>query len=171
MNKYITPTSVLLVFVVGFLWLKAYDAGVRDRALAEARYDSIQAITKTSDSLVVELTDRDAELLARQDTVERVVIMTRTEYQTLIDTLTIRDTVTQYVINACNAALSACDSLNIVYLSRLALKDSVLTAQGEALDAVRVALKEQRHDPWHRKVTRTAPYVLGAFLLGYAFGK
>jgi len=53
MNKLLSPGLIIIALASGWMWLRAHDAAVEARALAEARADSIQVAQAERDSLAV----------------------------------------------------------------------------------------------------------------------
>ena len=63
MNKLLSPGLILIALACGWMWLRAHDAAVEARALAEARADSIQVAQAQRDSLAVIFDAERAQLL------------------------------------------------------------------------------------------------------------
>lgn len=67
MNKFLSPTFLIALIVMGVLWLRSHDSQVRASALASHRADSIQALQAELDSLWDEFDSERATLLAQVD--------------------------------------------------------------------------------------------------------
>jgi hypothetical protein len=169
MTKYLTPSTILALIVVGWFWLQARDARIRAETLAEARADSLQAALVVGDSLVGELLERDTALKRQADSLtvrldaERAAftrLRIRNQAQSgkldsllaalpdssplpaLVDTL-------QAEAQACHSALGACDSVRVILLARVALRDSIIAVRDTALATTREFWEEaeQRSRP------------------------
>jgi hypothetical protein len=190
-TRYVIP--ILAVLLVGYGWLKAHDAQVRAEALAQARADSMRVALARIDSLayqyhadsVAYVRERDS-LLAITDEYGGRAASLRERNRELADRLDAAlaeaddpfltaavDTLRREAA-ACDTALTACRTANVVTLGRLAVADSLV---GE-LEPANVRLTElwqdaerRAHPGFVKTLIRTLPYLAVAFAGGLVIGQ
>ncbi len=189
----LNATFVLIIVALGFLWFKSHDARVRSDAIAKVRADSLNTALAVKDRLIGELAHRDTLLLESQvrhrADIEalrkslRTIRASNRNYSRRLDSaLTVLPDTSVFVVGitrlreearTCGLALSKCDSLNVVLLGRLTLKDSVIGELQPALDRTREMWKqaEKRSRPGiFKTMERALPYLGMAFVLGWVVG-
>jgi hypothetical protein len=160
---------MLALIVVGWFWLQARDARIRADTLAEARADSLTAALVAGDSLVGVLSQRDTLLKNQGDSLtvrleaERArmnhIMQRNRQYSVALDSLlaalpdssplpALVDTL-KAETQACHSALGACDSVRVILLARVALRDSIIAVRDTALATTREFWQEaeQRSRP------------------------
>lgn len=185
---------VLIILAVGFFWLRSHDARVKSDAIAKVRADSLNTALAKKDTLVGQLAHRDTLLLESQARHRADVEFLRTSLETirdrnrdysrqldsaltvLPDTSVIVEGVTRLREEAetCSLAFSKCDSLNVVLLGRLTLKDSVISELEPALERTREMWQqaEKRSRPGiFKTLERSFPYLVVAFVAGMVLGR
>ena len=148
---------ILGLVVAGIIALKMHDARVRADERWRISTDSLRVALEHNDSLLVYLRNQDIALAASEARASQVDTVLRIRYRSLLDTLVLTDTVmVMAALDACDAALGACDSVQVIQRERI----SVLS---QANDTLRVSLTPVRTQ-WETAVKRGKdhPFGIGA---------
>lgn len=193
--KFTTTATIIataLAVALGFGWMRAHDARVRADALAQARADSMRTALAAIDSLafryradsVAYVRERDSLLAVTDEYGGRAATLRERNRQlaTRLDSA-LAATGDPFVIAAvdtlraeaaaCDTALTACRTANVVTLGRLAVADS-LVQELEPANARLVELwqdaEKRAHPSLFTRILRSLPYMAVAFVAGFSVG-
>lgn len=156
-----------LLAVLAALAITAHQA--KQDGIAEARSQAHREYLVRVDSLEGAWATRLADLEASYAQAARVDTVTRLRYRSLVDTLTITDTImVREALDRCDAGLAACDSVNVVLLGRVALEAERSDTLAVALERTRAAWQTElrRRRGFLHSVKTGIPYLAAGLALG-----